>query len=231
MADLYQYVLKAGVATQAAVQGKMILVDEIIGADGVDITPMLNNSTGRTMKGRKKAFKCWVDYDAVILQSDTDCTVLVWLAKSDVSLGFADGALVNVVGGVSIINDQGSRVPVDLAGGTVTVTADNVGVSNDDTKPVPIRRQALKNLVHVAPVAVNTGAAVQLYGDAATRVIVFRNTGSTVIGLGGAGVTAANAAILLNPGDTWVEDNAPGIAWYAASAANGGQVSVMGMKP
>lgn len=232
MADLYQYVLKAGMPTQASVQGKMILVDEIVGADGIDITPVLNSSNQRTMPRRKKAFKCWTDYDAVILESDTDCTVLIWLARSDVSLGFADGANVNVQGGVSIVNDQGSRVPVDLAGGTVNVTADNVGISNADDKPVPVKNQALSTLVDNAAVVVNTGAAQMVLAQPTYRRVRFKNAHATAkIALGGAGVTMAKAAIILEPGDVWVEDDAAGATWYAVSDTNGADLRILGVKP
>jgi hypothetical protein len=231
MADYYQYRLKAGIPIQAPVQGKMILVDDVTGADGVDITPMLNNSTGRTMPNRKKAFKCWVDYDAIVLKSDTDCIVSIWLAKTDVSLGFADGALVNVVGGVSILNDMGSRVPVELGGSNVTITASNVHIGNDDTEAIPVRTQALSAIVHKAPVVVGTGAAVVVCNDATLRRLVVRNDHqAAVLAVGGAGVTMANAAIKLQPGESWITDDAANLAWYAISDTANTEARVMGMK-
>lgn len=231
MADFYRFTLKAGIDNQVSIKGKMILVDDLDGADGVDITPMLNGSTGRTMPGRKKAFKCWVDYDAVVLRSDTDCTVAIWLAKTDVSLGFTDGAFVNVAGGVSITNDQGSRVPVDLAGGVVNVNATNVGINNDDENAVPVRTQALSTIVDGAPVQVNSGQALMIVSDPTLRRLRIRNASDSArVALGGPGVTLAGAAIVLQPGDIWMEDDAPGAAWYAVSDTNGAAVCVTGVK-
>jgi hypothetical protein len=40
----------------------------------------------------------------------------------------------------------------------------------------------------------------------------------------------ANAALILEPGDTWAEDDAAGAAWYAVSDIAGADVRVMGVK-
>jgi hypothetical protein len=50
------------------------------------------------------------------------------------------------------------------------------------------------------------------------------------VAIGGAAVTMANAAIILRPGDIWVEDDAPGAAWYAVADTAGADVRVMGVK-
>lgn len=231
MADFYTYRLKAGVPIQAAVSGKMILVDDIAGAVGVDITPITNGGQGRTMPARRKAFKCWVDYDGVELQSAVDCTVNIWLSTKDVSLGFADGANVNVQGQVQITNDVAKRVPVEIGGSTVNVTASNVGINNNDALAIPVRAQALSTLVHRPAVIVNNGAATALVSDPTLRKLTILNSGADgKVALGGADVTMSNAAIILEPGDTWIEDNAAGAAWYATSDIPGVEVRVMGVK-
>lgn len=240
MADFYVFNLKAGVELQAPVRGRVILVDDIGAANGVDITPMLNGSNGRTMPGRKKAFKCWTDYDAVILRADVDTTVSVFLSSNDVSLGFADGALVNVVGEVVVGNDPQTRVPVDISGGTVEVTASNVAINNDDSKAIPTRQKAgdvfamrlvrSTNIVDGAPVVVGV-ARVKVSGDNTLQVARFRNASATArIALGGAGVTMDNAVIVLEPGDIWKETDAPGADWYAVSDKADGSMLVQGVK-
>jgi hypothetical protein len=243
MADYYEFNLKAGQEFLAAVSGQLILVDDIGAADGIDITPVLNNSNGRTMPARKKAFKCWTPYDAVILRADVDTRVSMFLSSKDVSLGFADGALVNVAGEVVIGNDAGQRVPVDVAGGTINVTADNVGISNTDANPVPVKaktddanpiivkRARLSTLVDLAPKVINAGAAQALVADATLQRIRVRNASATqTVAIGGAGVTLANAAIVLGPGDMWDEDGAAGAAWFAVADADGADVRIQGVK-
>jgi len=239
MADFYTFSLKAGVEFQATVSGKLILVDDIGAADGIDITPM-SGGNGRTMPGRKKAFKCYVDYDAVILRAPVDTVVSMFLSNKDVSLGFADGALVNVVGEVTVGNDPAARIPVDIGGGNVEVTATNVAINNDDAAAIPTRQKPGEvfmvraaqqtKIVDFQPVVVGTEGAL-VVSDAALRVVRFRNPHATArIALGGVGVTLAGAVLVLEPGDAWSETDAPGAEWHAISDTAGASVLVQGLK-
>ncbi len=229
--SLYTFNLKAGTPFHRAVIGKMILVDSTGAAEHITITPMRGSQEVAVLPERQKAFKCWIDYDNIILLAAVDCTVRLFLSVTDVSLGFADGALVNVRGGVSIENDPGNRVPVDIGGGQITVTADNVGINNGNGNPVLIQHQTLATLTHAA-VGVNPGAAQPVVSNAALKRVVFRNASDTAtIAIGAAGVTLATAAIVLGPGDTWKETDAPGTAWYATSDTAAASLRVMGMAP
>jgi hypothetical protein len=231
MANYYTYNVKAGVAMPVNVQGKLILVDSIGAASGIDITPVLNSSNGRTMPGRRKGFKCWTDFDSLILESAVDTQVALFLSTTDVSIGFTEGAQVNVAGGVAITNDAGSRVPVDIAGGTVTVNAVNVGINNNDAAAVPFRAQALATIVNIGSVAVGV-AATDLVNDPSLRKLRIRNAhASAVVGLGAAGVTLATAAVVLQPGDVWEEASAAGAHWYAVSDTAATPVVLQGLKP
>jgi hypothetical protein len=262
-------VLKAGVPVQLNVKGKVILIDDTGAAEGVDITPISAGSSHPKMPKRQKAFKYFVDYDGVELEAADDCTISLFLSQTDVSLGFASGALVNVLGGVSVLNDPDNRVPVDtgggaviiangaqnrvpvdIGGGVVQVTADNVGISNTDATAIPMRQRAadvfavkqpatevfavqeklLTALVDIAPVVVGI-ASVALVGDASLKRLRVRNTHATArVALGGVGVTMANAAVVLEPGDMWTEDAAPGAEWFAVSDTAGVNVTMQGVK-
>jgi hypothetical protein len=228
----YVIPLQAGVEYRQDVIGSVILVDSIDGANGVDITPIQNGTPLKTMPGRQVAFKYRVSFDAVILKAAANCTVSIFLTTNDVDLGFTDGSLVNVQGGVVVNNDAASPIPVAIgAGSTVNVTADNVGINNSNANAVPVKNQALAVIVDHAPAVINTGAAQLLVNDATLRRLRVRNAHATaLVFLGGAGVTPANAAILLQPGDIWVEDDAAGASWYAVSDTNGADVRVTGLK-
>jgi hypothetical protein len=166
-----------------------------------------------------------------VFQAEADCVLSVFLSMTDVSLGFADGALVNVSGGVSILNGGDERVPVDMAGGTITVTAENVGINNTDVNPVPVRSARSAQIVNKPAAVVNTGVAQAVVSDATLAGLRFRNaSASAVVWLGGAGLTPETAAIELRPGDMWTETEAPGAAWYAVSDTNGADVRVQGVK-
>lgn len=232
MANYYKFQLKAGVAIQVPIAGKVILVDDIGVAPGLDITPMFNGAAGITMPKRQTAFKVFVDYDTVTLAAPVDCTVALFLSQSDVSLGFTNGSSINVQGQVTIGNGPGARVPVDLQGGNVTVNAANVGINNDDAHPVPVRGVLFTTVVDYPAAVVNTGAAQPLISDAALKRLRVRNAHATAsVAIGGANVTMQKAALILGPGDTWSEEDAAGAAWFAVSDTDGADVRLQGIKP
>jgi hypothetical protein len=212
--------------------GTIILVDSLGDAQGVDVTPIYRGAEQARMKNRQAGFKYVTPFDGMKFQAAVDTTIAVFLTNNEVSLGFANGAAVNVRGSVTVDNDAANRVPVDLAGGTVNVTATNVGINNTDANAVPVRDQALGTIVDHAPAVINTGLAQLLVNDPTFRRLRIRNASATaVIALGGSAVTLANAAIVLQPGDVWLEDDVAGAPWYAISDTNGADVRVMGLKP
>lgn len=214
MADFYTFTLRANVPVQVPVRGKVILVDDIIGANSITITPLQNGGSTRPMPNRRRAFKCWVDYDGVTLESAVDCTVHIWLSMKDVSLGFADGATVNVLGQVQVTNDATRRIPVQVDGSVINVNA------------VPFSYMTLADL---PPVAVGV-AAVKVSDDATLKRLRIRNMSETAkIALGGQGVTL-NSAIVIMPGEIFIEDDAAGAAWYAVASEAGAQVAILGVK-
>lgn len=81
----------------------------------------------------------------------------------------------------------------------------------------------------VAAVAVGVAATLLLAADATRRAVRVLNNGTADIYLGGAGVTTANGCIKLVPGALWVEDDAPGAAWYAISGTAGQNVRVQAL--
>lgn len=131
---------------------------------------------------------------------------------------------------VEVVNPAGQRLDVNIDGGTVNVTADNVGINNNDAAAVPVRAQALTALTHGAPVSVGLAAVAVAAADATRRKLYFRNThASALVALGADGVTIAGAPILLQPGDIWEEKDAAGAAWYAISDTAGVDLAVMGV--
>lgn len=85
-------------------------------------------------------------------------------------------------------------------------------------------------LSNSAPVAVGSAAAIAVAAaDSSRRALHLMNRGTAVVYLGGAGVTAANAAIELQPGEEWREEVAAAAAWYAITASGASSVTVMGM--
>lgn len=73
---------------------------------------------------------------------------------------------------------------------------------------------------------VGTDLAMIARQDNTRRGIRFRNVGSTVIYVGGPGVTADTAVIRIDPGYIWEESLAAAATWYAVSSAAGGVMTV-----
>lgn len=225
----YIITLAANKPVNMTVAGTVILIDDLGAAPGLDITPSYGGHDLPKMPNRKKAFKFMESFDAVTLSAPVDCTVALFLSKNDVSLGFADGSLVNVSGQVSISNTSAARVPVDVAGGVVNVTATNVGINNDNTSAVPTKLKTLGTIVNNPAQVVDTVAAL-LVSETTFERLHIRNASDTQnIALGGSGVTFANAAVILAPGDSMIEDQAAGAAWYAVADQAGAAARVMGV--
>ena len=76
--------------------------------------------------------------------------------------------------------------------------------------------------VAVAAVAVGLVAA-----NPARRGLRFTNVGADPVALGFTGITWAKRCIVLNAGDTWIEDRAANLAWAAiCDAAKAASVTV-----
>lgn len=146
------------------------------------------------------------------------------------------GTVTPVLGDVTVKNTDAQAVPVvQKAGTTFTVTpaagsAVDATLKNTDATAVPVRNQALGTIVNIAPVTVGTANAA-LISDATLKKLRIKNTHATAkVAIGATGVTLANAAIVLNPGDVYFEDDAAGAAWFAISDTAGTVVALQGLK-
>ena len=232
----YSEFIAAGVPVKLSIGGKLLYVQRSSAGAVLDIT--FHNGTGtNTVSGVGKGFKAGPvgGFDTITFRASADGTVEFIVTDGDVNAQFDDAS--TIIGNddgqaIPVRLKVGDRLPVDIGGGVVTVTADNVGISNGDANAVPVRSQALGNLVDHNASVINTGAAQLLVGDPTFRRLRVRNASPTAtVVLGGATVTFANAAILLPPGAMWIEDDAAGANWYAVSDTDGADVRVLGMKP
>lgn len=133
---------------------------------------------------------------------------------------------------VTNVPGQDLKVSVD---GTVnvsgaTLTATNVGVNNTTANPLPVQlhvsditlpvqvQPPASAPADVAPVAVGTGGASLIAANAGRKGLRIRNAGAGQLAItAAAGTTFANAAVVIQPGDTYIERDAPQAAWYAVS--------------
>jgi hypothetical protein len=81
-------------------------------------------------------------------------------------------------------------------------------------------------VANVAPVTVTTAATLIVAGEATRRLLTLRNTGTDVLYIGGPGVTVANAAYEIQPGDM-LEFSAPASAVYGIVPTTAGPVAIL----
>ena len=107
---------------------------------------------------------------------------------------------------VRTANDAGDAVYVRPGAGA-TFAVSLAGES-------PVRNYLAAAVTNTAAVNVTAAVSVLLAAAPARRSIRLRNVGASAIAIGGAGLTYANAAVIIQPGETWIESDAPGAAWY-----------------
>ncbi|WP_155741358.1 hypothetical protein [Burkholderia territorii] len=107
----------------------------------------------------------------------------------------------------------GQHIPVDVMSGNINMTATNVGILQGGT------------ITENAPVAAPAFTAATpnqvslLAAAAGRRRVAFKNAGTGIAYIGGAGVTPTNAVISLSPGDVWHDNDGAPAAWYGTSDA------------
>lgn len=221
--------LLAGIPYRLDIAGKLLLLDSVGVAGAVDVALVRAGTPSTTMPGRLPGFRLVGDFDGVVLTAAVDTIVGLFLSFDDVNLG---------TNKLEIANSASNPVNV-LFGGTVTPVLG--ALTNTDAQAVPVvqkvgavttvQTEKLATIVDHNPAVINTGAAQLLITDATFKRLRVKNASASArVAIGGAAVTMANAAIILEPGDAWAEDDAAGAAWYAVSDTNGADVRVMGVK-
>lgn len=83
-----------------------------------------------------------------------------------------------------------------------------------------------KSVVNTGLVSVTGVATPLLVADGKRKGFRVLNSGASVIYLGGGSVSLGNGCLKLNPGDLWVESEAPGASWFAVADGGAGTVKV-----
>ncbi|MEC4722940.1 hypothetical protein RY831_27655 [Noviherbaspirillum sp. CPCC 100848] len=110
----------------------------------------------------------------------------------------------------------------------VTSALQAIAVNISGAAEMTVKQAATIN--NIAPVAVGTAQTLLVAADATRRGLRFTNNGSSVVYIGGNGVTVANGAIAIGAGQTWIEDQAAPGAWYGISGVAGQQMRIQEIK-
>lgn len=174
-------------------------------------------------------------FEAAIFTTTVDATVEVAASVFDLRLNNYDGQVVSaVVDGAPVVTVEGQTVKVENDPGGP------LGVLIDDTVPVQVettRGDSALNPLHVsgavlgdtpaqtvtdnAAVVASDVAATLVAADATRLEMVVFNQGPDPVALGMAGLTWAKRAIVIDAGDTWVEQRAASQGWKVITAAGG----------
>lgn len=240
----YSEYIAAGSPLTLAVGGSVLYVQRSEAGQVLDIEFFKGNAS-QSVQRVGKGFKAQPvgGFDTIRIKASDSGTVDFIVTDGDLNVQFDDAN--QIIGNddsqaVPIRAKAGERIPVEIGGGTVQVTADNVGINNTDANPIPTRQKAgdvyavrqvqQTQIIDYQPTPVGV-ASVLLVSDAALRGLRFRNPHATArIALGGAAVTMENAAIVIEPGDIWNETDAPGAEWHAISDTAGASVLLQGVK-
>jgi len=159
-------------------------------------------TTGK--RGLKARMPTPTRFTAVEFIAPTNCTCLFVISDGLIDINTTDGASVaaTILGlPLPVSNDRGSPGNPIYISGETPGTGPASAVLND------------------AAVAVDASGE-SLLAAATNRVrAVFANLGASPVAIGAPGLTWAQRAIVLQPGDTWVEDRAANLAWSAICAA------------
>lgn len=190
------------------------------GFDGVILTSAVNTTIGIFLSFENVSLGV-SDGSAVKVP---DGVVVVNSPAQPIPVSFA-GTVAPVLGTVNVNNTDAQAIPVQQKVGnsfsveqkaahsfSVEQKAGTIFTVEQATEvnTLPYMSLAVTNGV---PVSVTDVAAILLAANVNRRGFRVKNVGDTPVALGGAGVVIASAVIVIQPGEIWNENEAPGAAW------------------
>lgn len=253
--------LAAGVPQYVPIAGKVAVILSADQGNGLTLDFNTGNAVAATVRGMGPGARIAPvgGFSGVTVTAAEAGAVSMIVTNGDIDIQVTQQTAQVANGDLQAIpvrTPAGTRLAVDIGGGSVEVTATNVSISNDAAHPVPVslvsepgapvavtvgatvttletKAQTAGTVAPVAVAANATGTAL-LAADATRRAVRFYNPQSSA---GPVAITPdnatvfANAAIVLYPGDFWNDTDAPGAAWYAsAPAATGATVNIQTVK-
>lgn len=200
----YTLNLPANTPIRQGTSGSFFLLTDIGVATSIDVQFKVHAQVAEHITQAKRGLKATLPhgqhFTGIEFLSTVACLITFVISDGLVDISQLDGANVNATIAnafpLAVSNDRGSAGNPVYINGTVAGLPAALAIVND------------------APVAM-TAAVTNIVAANANRVSLrMTNTGSQVIALGAAGLTYANGAILLQPGDTWIEERAANLAWY-----------------
>ena len=144
--------------------------------------------------------------DFIVLDADDDLEL--WFNTDEVIIGNENAQAIPVK------TPAGEPLEV-LFAGTVEPVLGVVTVDNTTAEAIPVISNFAATVTNGAAVAASDVEAAIVALDATRRGLRIKNAGANPVAIGGTGITYATAAVILQAGETWNENEAPGAAWFA----------------
>ncbi len=207
--------LTAGQTLRQQTTGSYFMLLDTGAAPSVDLVIRVVQQSAEHLttakRGTKAKLQNGMTFDSVEMTSTVNCVVQFVISDGMVDFETTDGATVLIGNSVAIpvSNDRGSP------GNPIYVNSAIAGAP------------AAGAVVNDAPVAMTNTGATQIVAANANRLSLrMTNTGAVPVALGALGITWANGAIILQPGDTWIEERAANLAWYGITQAAASTIAV-----
>ncbi len=199
----YTINLPANTPISQGTSGSFFLLMDTGAATSIDVAFRVHSQVAEHITAAKRGLKATLShgdkFTRIEFLATIACTVTFVVSDGIVDISQLDGANVNAtianVFPLPVSNDRGAPGNPIYVNGTISGQPTAVAVVND------------------APIAMSAVFAAIVAANANRVSIRFTNTGANVVALGAAGLTFANGAVLLQPGDTWIEERAANLAW------------------
>lgn len=202
----YTLNLPANTSIRQGTSGSFFLLTDTGAATSIDVTFKVHAQVAEHVTVAKRGLKATLQhgqhFTGIEFFSTVACVVTFIISDGVVDISQLDGANVNATIAnalpLPVSNDRGSPGLPVYVNGTIAGVPTALAIADD------------------AAVAV-TAALTALVTANANRIrLIFTNLDATnPVTIGGAGLTWAKRAVVLNPGDTWIEDKAANLAWWA----------------
>ncbi|MBB1073642.1 hypothetical protein HUU62_04365 [Rhodoferax sp. 4810] len=202
----YSITLTAGVPLRQEFQGStLVLLDTGTAAD-LDMNLEVAGFAVETFRDIKRGLKLRANgatFTGATFTAGVNTTIQVIVSNANIDINYTEGATVNasIVGVPVVSNDRGAP------GTPVYVT----GITYSDAPAVTLQDNAA--------VTVTSAGAALVAANAARRGLRITNIGTDQCAIGFTGLTWAKRCLILASGDSWVEERAANLAWYAITDA------------
>lgn len=211
----YRITLKAGIPKRQEMAGQTLVLLDMGAALELDLSIHVGGYAGEELRGVKRGLKFQAPgITGATFTATVDCTIEVVVSSANISVNYQENSTVNAnILGLPVVHLDPAQLPLAVVpdrGGPASPVY-TVGTTIADLLAVTLQDNAA--------VAVTSAGAPLVAANASRRSLRFTNLGPDPVALGFTGITWAKRCIVLNSGDSYIEDRAANLAWAAVCDA------------